>query len=97
MSQVAAKRRLTLRNEKVSVVAHFEEEGAVLDGSQQGMCKGFSIELSIESDHKVEDIIKLIRMAHRMCFTESALTGAVEVKTSHLFNGQVIEVDLSHS
>ena len=97
MSQVAAKRRLTLRNEKVSVVAHFEEEGSVLGGTQQGTCKEFSIELSMEGDQKVEDIIKLIRMAHRMCFTESALSGAVEVNTSHLFNGQPIDVNTSES
>ena len=97
MSQVAAKRRLTLRNEKVSVVAHFEEGGSVLAGTQQGACKGFSIELSIEGDEKVEDIVKLIRMAHRMCFTESTLSNVVEVKTSHLFNSQPIEVSSAES
>jgi organic hydroperoxide reductase OsmC/OhrA len=93
VSQVAAKRRLTLRNEKVSVVAHFEEAGSVLAGTQQGTCKGFSIELSIEGDESLEDIAKLIRMAHRMCFTESALTQAAEVKANHLFNGQPIDVN----
>lgn len=79
------------------MVAHFEEEGAVLDGSQQGTCKGFSIELSIEGDHSIEDIAKLIRLAHRMCFTESTLTDAVEVKTSHLFNGKPIDVTVTGS
>ena len=78
-------------------MAHFEEEGSVLEGTQQGTCKGFSIELSIEGDQKVEDIIKLIRMAHRMCFTESALTHTVEVKTSHLFNGQKIDISTVES
>jgi organic hydroperoxide reductase OsmC/OhrA len=97
VSQVAAKRRLTLRNERVSVVAHFEEEGSVLEGTQQGTCKGFTIELSIEGDQKVEDIIKLVRMAHRMCFTESTLSNVVEVKTSHLFNGQPINVNITES
>jgi hypothetical protein len=92
MSQVAAKRRLTLRNEKVSVVAHFEEDGSVLAGTQQGICKGFSIELSIEGNESVEDVVKLIRMAHRMCFTEYTLSHPVEVMTSHLFNGQPIDL-----
>jgi len=78
-------------------VAHFEEKGAVLDGSQQGTCRGFTIELSMDSDHNVEDIVKLIRLAHRMCFTESALTAAVEVKTSHFFNGQPIEINNSQN
>jgi len=78
-------------------VAHFEEEGSVLAGTQQGTCKGFSIELSIEGDEQVEDIIKLIRVAHRMCFTESTLSNAVEVKKSHLFNGQPIDVGTAES
>ena len=73
-------------------MAHFEEEGSVLAGTQQGTCKGFSIELSMEGDQKVEDIIKLIRMAHRMCFTESALSREVQLTTSHLFNGQPIDL-----
>ncbi|MEO5888137.1 MAG: hypothetical protein ABIQ77_10770 [Anaerolineales bacterium] len=97
MSQVAAKRRLSLRNEKVSVMAHFEEEGSVLGGTQQGRCNGFSIELSIEGDEKVEDIVKLIRMAHRMCFTESTLTHTVEIKANHLFNGQPIDASTFES
>jgi hypothetical protein len=91
VSQVAAKKRWALRNESVRVVAHFEEQGSVLAGTQQGICKGFSIELSLEGDQDVEEIIPLMRLAHRMCFTESALTQAVEVKTSHLFNGQPID------
>jgi hypothetical protein len=94
VSQVAAKRRFRLRNEKVSVVAHFEEEGSVLGGTQQGVCKGFSIELSMEGDQDVEDIIQLIRMAHRMCFTEYALSHTIEVTTSHLFNGQPIDATI---
>jgi organic hydroperoxide reductase OsmC/OhrA len=97
VSQVAAKRRLTLRNESVRVVAHFEEEGAVLAGTQQGTCKGFSIELSLEGDDNAEDMVKLIRMAHRMCFTESALTQAIDVKTSHLFNGEPIDIGMAES
>ncbi len=79
------------------MVAHFEEEGAVLAGTQQGTCKGFSIELSLEGDDNAEDMVKLIRMAHRMCFTESALTQAIDVKTSHLFNGEPIDIGMAES
>lgn len=79
------------------MVAHFEEEGSVLEGTQQGTCKGFTIELSIEGDQKVEDIIKLVRMAHRMCFTESALSHEIQLTTSHLFNGQHIDVNVLES
>ncbi|MDQ3006476.1 MAG: hypothetical protein M3R47_13975 [Chloroflexota bacterium] len=79
------------------MVAHFEEEGSVLGGTQQGTCKGFSIELSIEGDEQVEHIVELIRLAHRMCFTESTLTHTVELQTSHLFNGQPIDVSIFES
>ena len=93
MSQVAAKKRLTLRNESVKVTAHFREEGSVLGGTQKGTCEDFSIELSIESDAQVEEIAILIRLAHRMCFTESALTNEIKITSSHVFNGRLIEVD----
>jgi uncharacterized OsmC-like protein len=92
VSQVAAKKRLTLHNERVKVIAHFREEGSVLGGTQEGMCEGFSIELSIDGDEPEEVIATLIRLAHRMCFTESALSNVVKITSSHLFNGQHLEV-----
>lgn len=93
VSQVAAKKRLTLRNESVKVLAHFREEGSVLGGTQKGICERFSIELSIDGEEPLEEIIKLVRLAHRMCFTESALSHKVELTSSHLFNGQPLEID----
>jgi uncharacterized OsmC-like protein len=93
VSQVAAKKRLTLHNERVKVIAHFREEGSVLGGTQKGICEDFSIELSIDGDEPEEVIATLIRLAHRMCFTESALSNVVKITSSHLFNGQQLEVD----
>ena len=93
MSQVAAKKRLILRNERVKVIAHFREEGSVLAGTQNGICEDFLIELSIDGDMPQEEIAMLIRLAHRMCFTESALSNVVKVTSSHVFNGQPLEVD----
>ena len=93
MSQVAAKKRLTLHNERVKVIAHFKEEGSVLAGTQQGNCEDFSIELSIDGDMPEEEIATLIGLAHRMCFTESALSNVVRITSSHLFNGRKLEVD----
>ena len=78
-------------------MAHFEEEGSVLADTQQGSCKGFSIELSVEGDEQVEDIVRLISLAHRMCFTESTLLNAVEVKKTHFFNGQPLDVSTFES
>jgi len=91
VSQVAAKKRLTLRNEHVKVIAHFREEGSVLAGTQKGTCENFSIELSIDGDMAIEEIAVLIRLAHRMCFTESALSNVVKITSSHVFNGQLLE------
>ena len=93
MSQVAAKKRLTLRDERVRVIAHFREEGAVLAGTQQGFCEDFDIELSINGDMPREEIATLIRLAHRMCFTESALKGTPLIVARHVFNGEEIEVN----
>ncbi|NIN67664.1 MAG: hypothetical protein GTO63_23770, partial [Anaerolineae bacterium] len=61
-----------MRDERVKVVAHFRESGSVLGGTAQGICEGFDIQLSIESDAPAEEITELMRLAHRMCFTEDA-------------------------
>jgi uncharacterized OsmC-like protein len=93
VSQVAAKKRLTLRDERVKVVAHFREEGAVLAGTQKGTCEGFTIELSINGDLPENEIMTLIRLAHQMCFTESALSGQVQLTLHHFFNDQPLDLD----
>jgi uncharacterized OsmC-like protein len=93
VSQVAAKKRLTLKDERVKVIAHFREEGAVLAGTQQGFCEDFDIELSLNGEIPEEEIRKLIRLAHQMCFTESALKGTPKIATKHLYNGSLLEAD----
>jgi len=97
VSQVAAKKKLALRDERVKVTAFFREQGSVLQGSAEGMCEGFDIELFIESDEPAEEIAELIRLSHRMCFTESALTGNIPLTKRHSLNGQPIEVETAHS
>ena len=93
MSQVAAKKKLTLRNETVKVVGRFREEGSVLGGTQRGICEGFSVELSIDGDESIEQITELVRLAHSMCFTEAALTLSAPITNRHLYNG--IPIDAS--
>ena len=90
MSQVAAKKKLSLGDGRVKVTAHFHEHGSVLRGTHTGACDGFHIELAIESEESADAIAELIRMAHQMCFTEDALTREVKLTTSHLLNGQPI-------
>ena len=91
MSQVAAKKRLALKDERVKVIAHFREEGAVLAGTQLGFCEDFDIELSINGDMPIEEITSLIRLAHQMCFTESALTGTPKISSRHMYNGKSLD------
>jgi uncharacterized OsmC-like protein len=93
VSQVAAKKRLSLRDERVKVVAHFREEGAVLAGTQNGICEGFTIELFINGDMPDKEVMTLIRLAHQMCFTESALSSVVELTLGHYYNDLPLDLD----
>jgi uncharacterized OsmC-like protein len=93
VSQVAAKKRLSLRDERVKVIAHFKEEGAVLAGTQKGRCEGFTIELFINGDIPDKEIMTLIRLAHQMCFTESALSSVVELTFGHYYNNLPLGMD----
>jgi len=92
VSQAAAKKKLVLRDERVKVTAHFLEQGSVLRGTSEGRCEGFDLELSIESAEPQAEIVELIRLSHRMCFTEVALTDEVPVRKQHTLNGEPIEV-----
>ncbi len=92
MSQVATTRKLVLADERVKVTAHFREQGSILQGTKEGICEGFDIELRIESEEPREEIAALMRIAHRMCFTEAALAGPVELKMLNLLNGEEIAV-----
>ena len=93
MSQVATKKRLSIRNERVSVTGLFHEEGSVLRGDAEGFCDGFEVEISLETDESLEEVTTLIRLARQMCFTEKALTGSTSIKVSQRINGEPQEVD----
>jgi uncharacterized OsmC-like protein len=90
VSQVAAKKQMTLDDAQVDVLARFREEGSVLRGTAQGACERFEIEMIFESDEAEEEIVELIRMARQMCFTESALKGQVDLAHSYSLNGRVL-------
>jgi len=82
---------LSIRNDRVTVTAHFHEQGSVLRGDAEGFCDGFEVEISLESDESSEKIAELIRLARRMCFTEKALMGSVPVSVTQTINGQKID------
>ncbi|MDX9850915.1 MAG: hypothetical protein RBT01_10440 [Anaerolineaceae bacterium] len=92
MSQVATKRKIAIRNERVNVTAHFHEQGSVLKGDAEGFCDGFKIEILIESDEDPQKIADLVRISRRMCFTEKALMGTVPVKVSQQLNQQPLDL-----
>jgi organic hydroperoxide reductase OsmC/OhrA len=93
VSQAAAKLKLKLDDERVSVVARFEEAGSVLAGTKTGRCLGFEIELSIHSTEPARVISNLLRQAHATCYTEQALAGNVELLSTHLLNGAPLVID----
>jgi uncharacterized OsmC-like protein len=93
VSQVATKKRLNISNERVTVTAHFHEQGSVLKGDAEGFCDGFEIEISIDTSEESEKIAELIRLARKMCFTEKALTGTVPVNVSQKINQETINLD----
>lgn len=79
------------------VTARFREEGSVLHGTQDGACEGFSIQLSLDGEEAVEEIAALVRLAHKMYFTEDALTRIINVEASHLFSGSETARSLVYS
>jgi uncharacterized OsmC-like protein len=92
VSQVAAKKKTALHNTRVKVLARFREQGSVLHGTAEGFCEGLEVEIALEADEEKEEIAELIRMARRMCFTESALTEKVELLYSYRLNGRALDI-----
>ena len=91
LSQVAAKKKLKLEDERVRVNAQFREQGSVLAGTKNGSCIGFEIEVNIRSEESAGAIAEMLRLAHRMCFTEDVLTRKVDVTVRHTLNGEELE------
>jgi organic hydroperoxide reductase OsmC/OhrA len=70
------------------VTGQFHEQGSVLKGDAEGFCDCFKFEISIDSDEPDETVKELIGLAHRMCFTEKALLGKIQLEVIHLLNGK---------
>lgn len=92
VTQVSKMKKIAIRNEQVKTLVRFHEEGSVLAGTKQGVCDGWEIQLSLESDHSPEEIRELYRLAHRMCFAEAALREGARPASVHFLNGQPLEV-----
>jgi len=92
VSQVAAKKKLKISNEKVLVTAYFHEQGSVLRGDAEGFCDRFEVEILIDSDEPGVELETLVRLARQMCFTEKALTGSVAVEVTQTINGSTTKI-----
>lgn len=92
VSQVALRRKLAIRNERVRVTAHFLESGSILKGDKAGAAQRYEVELALESEESEEDIAALMRLAHAMCFAEDSIAKAVEIETRHVLNGEEISL-----
>ncbi|MEM9036547.1 MAG: hypothetical protein AAGD18_18265 [Actinomycetota bacterium] len=64
----------------------------MLRGDAFGACDGFEIMMSLDADEPDEVLAEVFRLAHRMCFTEVALQSPVTVSTSHVVNGEILDL-----
>lgn len=92
VTQVALKKKLAIRNEKVNVTAHFHEKGSVLRGDAKGFCDSFEFVISLDSDEDLKEIRELIRLSHELCFAEKAVIGISPIHMSQSLNGQSFEL-----
>ncbi len=82
---------MALEDARVKVLAHFQEQGSVVQGTAEGLCERFEVEVALQSGEPEVEIAELIRMARRMCFTESALMGQVALSHKYTLNGRTID------
>lgn len=88
VSNIALRKKLAIRDERVRVTAHFLESGSILKGDKQGEAQRYEVELLINSDESPEEIAALMRMAHEMCFAEDSISSAVAIEYRHSLNGE---------
>jgi len=92
VSNIAMRKKLKIRNEKVNVVANFLETGSILKGDKWGEAQSFTIEMKMDSEESDEEISALMKLAHEMCFVEDALHKKMEISYSHSLNGKTLDI-----
>ncbi len=93
ISNIAMRKKLKIRNERVLVTAHFLESGSILAGDKNGAAKNFEIMLEMDSDEDDDVIADLMRFAHQMCFAEDSLSKAAPISFAHSHNGKAIKLN----
>jgi uncharacterized OsmC-like protein len=95
LSIIAGKKKIAVRNEHVKVTARFHEQGSVLQGTKNGVCDGFDVEISLESNEPKETIAEMIRLARQMCFADYAISHPIAVNARYFLNGEEQEAAAS--
>lgn len=70
-------------------------EGSVLKNTIKAGVKQFRTDLRIDSPESQEDIIRIIRLAKRGCFTEQLVQNPVPLVSTYTVNGKQTDVSLS--
>jgi uncharacterized OsmC-like protein len=92
VTQIARKKKLSIRNENVNATVHFHEEGSVLKGDAEGYCDSLELTISLDSDEDPVAIKELITLAHRLCFAEKALMGTVPILVYQQLNEKELKI-----
>lgn len=92
VSNIAMRKKLAIRNERVRVTAHFLETGSILKGDKNGEAQRYEVEMLIDSDEDAQVIKDLMRMAHRMCFAEDSISKPIQLSYKHVLNGVSVEI-----
>jgi organic hydroperoxide reductase OsmC/OhrA len=85
--------KVPMKDAKVKVRSIFHMEGSALKGTLKGSCKGFQIDLHVESDAPRKKLDKLIKIAHNSCFLEDALSKAINIEYQNYINGEKVEAE----
>ena len=92
ISNIAMRKKLKIRNERVVVTAQFLESGSILKGDKNGEAKSFEIKIEMDPDEDEVVIADLMRLAHQMCFAEDSISSAAQISFAHSHNGKEINV-----
>jgi len=57
----------------------------------KGFSDGFSIQIEVQSIEEPDTIKEMLRLAHRMCFTETALAENTPLQIQHFLNGETLD------
>lgn len=88
-------KNLAITSAKVHVEMDYYLTGSVLKGTVESGCLEVRTHFDVESAESADSIREIIRLAKRGCFVENMIQTAVPLKSSFVFNGKAITVELN--